>query len=102
MTEKDCARLQAHISNIGRYRRLLETNLSEIERTFIRRRLSERTVTAEIARCIAGFSSRQSIFRLANEVLDHGDQLLVGPETLVGSGRSRQSEGREGSRRSNP
>jgi hypothetical protein len=41
MTEKDCARLQAHNSNIGRYRRLLETNLSEIERTFIQRRLSE-------------------------------------------------------------
>jgi hypothetical protein len=41
MTEKDCARLQAHHSNIGRYRRLLETDLSETERTFIQIRLSE-------------------------------------------------------------
>jgi len=41
MTEKDCARLQAHNSNIGRYRRLLETSLSETERIFIQRRLSE-------------------------------------------------------------
>jgi hypothetical protein len=41
MTEKDCARLQSHNSNIGRYRRLLETNLSEIERTFLQRRISE-------------------------------------------------------------
>ena len=41
MTEKDCARLQSHDSNIGRYRRLLETNLSEIERTFLQRRISE-------------------------------------------------------------
>jgi hypothetical protein len=30
MTEIDCARLQAHNSNIDRYRRLLETNLSEL------------------------------------------------------------------------
>ena len=41
MTGKDCARWQAHNSNIGRYRRLLETNLSETERIFIQRRLSE-------------------------------------------------------------
>jgi hypothetical protein len=41
VTEKDCARLQAHHSNISRYRRLLETDLSETERTFIQRRLSE-------------------------------------------------------------
>jgi hypothetical protein len=40
MTEKDCARLQALNSNIGRYRRLLETDLSETEH-FIQRRLSE-------------------------------------------------------------
>jgi hypothetical protein len=41
MTEKDCARWQSHNSNIGRYRRLLETNLLEIERTFLQRRISE-------------------------------------------------------------
>jgi hypothetical protein len=41
MTEIDCVRLQAHASNIGRYKRLLETDLSELERNFIERRLSE-------------------------------------------------------------
>jgi hypothetical protein len=46
MTEKDCARLQAHNSNIGRYRRLLETNLSETERIFIQKRLSEASLAA--------------------------------------------------------
>ena len=50
MTEKDCARLQSHDSNIGRYRRLLETNLSEIERTSSRETNIGRTVTAEVAR----------------------------------------------------
>jgi hypothetical protein len=41
MTEIDCVRLQAHTSNIGRYKRLLETELSELERNLIERRLSE-------------------------------------------------------------
>jgi hypothetical protein len=41
MSEIDCVRLQAHTSNIGRYKRLLETELSELERNFIERRLSE-------------------------------------------------------------
>jgi hypothetical protein len=41
MTDKDRVRLQAHRSNIGRYRRLLETRLSEVERSFIEKRLSE-------------------------------------------------------------
>jgi hypothetical protein len=41
MTEKDCVRLQALNSNIDRFRRLLETNLSETERIFIQRRVSE-------------------------------------------------------------
>jgi len=41
MTDKDCTRLQALNSNIGRYRRLLPTNLSETERIFIQRRVSE-------------------------------------------------------------
>jgi hypothetical protein len=41
MTDKYRVRLQAHHSNIGRYQRLLETKLSEVERTFIEKRLSE-------------------------------------------------------------
>lgn len=63
MTEKDCARLQAHTSNIGRYRRLLETDLSEIERTFLRRRLSEeRSQLRSLAALRVSIPANQSSF----------------------------------------
>lgn len=35
------ARLRAHRDNIERYRRLLETNLTELEREYVERRLWE-------------------------------------------------------------
>jgi predicted house-cleaning noncanonical NTP pyrophosphatase (MazG superfamily) len=35
------ARLRTHRNNIARYRRLLETKLTELEREYIQRRLSE-------------------------------------------------------------
>jgi predicted house-cleaning noncanonical NTP pyrophosphatase (MazG superfamily) len=35
------ARLRAHRNNIARYRRLLETKLTELEREYIQKRLSE-------------------------------------------------------------
>ena len=35
------ARLRTHRNNIARYRRLLKTNLTDLERQFIERRLSE-------------------------------------------------------------
>ena len=41
MTVEKLVRLRAHESNISRYRRLLETNLSDLERRFLERRLSE-------------------------------------------------------------
>ena len=41
MLEERFARLRTHRNNIIRYRRLLKTELTEIERTFIERRLSE-------------------------------------------------------------
>ena len=34
-------RLRTHRNNIARYRRLLKTNLTDLERQFIERRLSE-------------------------------------------------------------
>jgi hypothetical protein len=44
VTDEELARLRAHNDNISRYRRLLETDLSELERGFIRKRSSpERT-----------------------------------------------------------
>jgi hypothetical protein len=41
MTDEKVARLRAHDNNISRYRRLLETKLSELERGFVERRLNE-------------------------------------------------------------
>ena len=41
MTDEKLARLRAHDNNISRYRRLLKTNLSDLERRFLERRLSE-------------------------------------------------------------
>ena len=41
MIEEKAARLRAHGNNVSRYRRLLETNLSDIERRFLERRLNE-------------------------------------------------------------
>jgi len=41
MIDEKVARLRAHDNNINRYRRLLGTNLSDLERQFIERRLKE-------------------------------------------------------------
>ena len=47
MTDEKLARLRAHDSNISRYRRLLKTNLSDVERRFLERRLSEESSAVE-------------------------------------------------------
>ncbi len=41
MIDEEIARIRAHRNNIHRYRRLLKTKLSDAERQFIERRLSE-------------------------------------------------------------
>jgi hypothetical protein len=41
MLDRDLARIRTHYNNIHRYRRLLGTKLSDVERQFIERRLSE-------------------------------------------------------------
>jgi hypothetical protein len=41
MLDENLARIRAHRNNIHRYRRLLKTRLSELERDFIERRLEE-------------------------------------------------------------
>jgi len=41
MLDEGFARIRAHRNNIHRYRRLLRTRLSELERQFIERRLAE-------------------------------------------------------------
>ena len=41
MLDERFARLRTHRNNIARYRGLLKTNLTDLERQFIERRLSE-------------------------------------------------------------
>ncbi|MGA2995611.1 hypothetical protein [Bradyrhizobium sp.] len=41
MIDEKLARLRTHGNNIGRYRRLLSTQLTDCEREFIEKRLSE-------------------------------------------------------------
>ena len=58
MTDEKLARLRAHNNNISRYRRLLKTNLSELERGFIERRLNEETLAIESLGLIPAASPR--------------------------------------------
>jgi hypothetical protein len=46
MLDENLARLRAYRTNIQRYRRLLATQLSELERTYIERRLEEELASA--------------------------------------------------------
>jgi hypothetical protein len=41
MINENIARLRTHRNNVARYRRLLQTKLTDLERQFIERRLSE-------------------------------------------------------------
>jgi len=47
MTDEKLARLRTHRNNIHRYRRLLRTQLSELERQYLERRLSEEQIAVE-------------------------------------------------------
>ena len=41
MIDENLALLRSHRNNVGRYRRLLNTNLTDLERDFIEKRLAE-------------------------------------------------------------
>jgi hypothetical protein len=47
MFDENLARIRAHRNNIHRYRRLLKTKLSDLERQFIERRLTEEQAALE-------------------------------------------------------
>nr|WP_128929178.1 hypothetical protein [Bradyrhizobium guangxiense] len=47
MLDLDFARIRAHRNNLSRYRRLLKTRLSDLERRFIERRLAEEQAALE-------------------------------------------------------
>ncbi|WP_439373155.1 hypothetical protein [Bradyrhizobium sp. DASA03120] len=47
MIDENLARLRAHHHNVHRYRRLLATQLSDLERAYIERRMSEERASIE-------------------------------------------------------
>ena len=47
MIDENLARLRAHRNNIHRYRRLLNTQLTHLERDYIERRMSEERASIE-------------------------------------------------------
>ena len=49
MIEESFARLRTHRNNVQRYRQLLETRLTDLERQFIEKRLSEEQSALESA-----------------------------------------------------
>jgi hypothetical protein len=61
MTEENLARLRTHRNNIHRYRGLLRTQLTDLERGFIETRTSEEMEAAK---------------RLSNETFPSSDELL--------------------------
>jgi hypothetical protein len=56
MTEENLARFRAHSKNLRRYRQLLETKLTELERRFIEKRIAEEQSKLQLlaGRCIEG------------------------------------------------
>lgn len=47
MLDQDLARIRAHRNNLSRYRGLLKTKLSDVERQYIERRLAEEQAALE-------------------------------------------------------
>jgi division protein CdvB (Snf7/Vps24/ESCRT-III family) len=47
MIDQQLARLRTHRSNIQRYRNLLQTSLTELERQFVEKRLTEEQANLE-------------------------------------------------------
>ena len=70
MIDEKCARLRAYSNNINRYRRLLRTVLSELERQFIERRLAEEKSEMEsVARTQAGKAPHQHFMKTVHDEL---------------------------------
>jgi hypothetical protein len=48
MYDENAARIRAHRNNIHRYRRLLRTPLSDLERAFVERRIADERTALEV------------------------------------------------------
>ena len=70
MIDEKFARLRTYRNNIDRYRRLLKTELSELERQFIERRLNEeKTAMESLARTQVGKPAREHFVKAVHDEL---------------------------------
>jgi hypothetical protein len=70
MIDENFVRLRTYRNNIDRYRRLLKTELSELERQFIERRLNEeKTAMESRARTQAGKTPREHFVKAVRDEL---------------------------------
>src|SRR4051812_43167143 len=68
--EEKFARLRTYRNNIDRYRRLLKTELTELERQFIERRLNEeKTAMESLARIQIGKTPRDHFVKAVHDEL---------------------------------
>ena len=79
MTDETFALLRTHRNNINRYRRLLKTELTELERQFIEKRLAEEQFAMEQ---LSAFTFPLA-FRIAA-----GPAETSAPETINGRGNA--------------
>jgi hypothetical protein len=80
MLDRDLARIRTHRNNIHRYRRLIGTKLSDVERQFIERRLSEeqsalQALAAEISP--SNFRFRENRGELGNSAMSDVRDFLI-------------------------
>lgn len=72
MLEETLARLRAHHKNVQRYRQLLDTGLTDFEREYIGRRLSEEQSAIEILSAeMLPSASKATAQRLNSDPLGH-------------------------------
>jgi hypothetical protein len=83
VTDEELARLRAHNNNISRYRRLLKTNLSDLERRFLERRLSEERSAVE---SLGSLSRRAWAQMLEASAQRRGGEMLQRLEPLQSCG----------------
>lgn len=83
MIDEHLARLRAHRANVHRYRRLLATRLSDLERAYIERRLGEEQASVE-ALLRATFPDRLSLRLERGRTTDQDMAALLHPAEAFG------------------
>jgi hypothetical protein len=73
MIDENFSLMRAHRNNIARYRRLLKTNLTDLERRFVERRVAEEQSALEKI----AVSTFPLSFRLAGSASNHEELVMM-------------------------